>query len=51
MVQSISTAQHSTAQHSTADYVIRRVFYQALKQTFSHFCGEVFSGALKREVA
>ena len=51
MVQSNSTAQHSTAQHSTADYVIRRVFCQALKQTFSHFCGEVFSGALKREVA
>ncbi|MGT2834753.1 hypothetical protein ACVRZC_05320 [Streptococcus hyointestinalis] len=26
----------------TADYVIRRVFCQALKQAFSHFCEKAF---------
>ena len=33
-----------------ADYVIGRVFCQPLKKTFSHFCEEVFSVALEREV-
>ena len=34
---------HSSQLTAHADYVIGRVFCQALKQTFSHFCGEVFS--------
>ena len=32
-----------------ADYVIGRVFCQALKQTFSHFCEEVFSVVYESE--
>ncbi|HEM3635532.1 TPA: hypothetical protein U1C44_000992 [Streptococcus suis] len=33
-----------------ADYVIGRVFCQALKQTFSHFCEEVFCFYFLKEV-
>jgi len=34
---------HSSQLTAHADYVIGRVFCQALKQAFSRFCGEVFS--------
>ena len=33
---------HSSQLTAHADYVIGRVFCQALKQAFSHFCEEVF---------
>ncbi|MBM7321499.1 hypothetical protein JN538_10480, partial [Streptococcus suis] len=42
---------HSSQLTAHADYVIGRVFCQASKQTFSHFCGEVFSVVPKSEVA
>ena len=32
-----------------ADYVIKRIFCQALKQTFSHFCENVFSVVYESE--
>ena len=34
---------HSSQLTAHTDYVIGRVFCQALKQAFSRFCGEVFS--------
>ena len=34
---------HSSQLTAHADYVIKRIFCQALKQAFSHFCEEVFS--------
>ena len=34
---------HSSQLTAHADYVIKRIFCQALKQTFSHFCEKVFS--------
>ena len=33
---------HSSQLTAHADYVIGRVFCQALKQAFSHFCEKVF---------
>ncbi|MFI3124115.1 hypothetical protein ODU07_01180, partial [Streptococcus suis] len=33
---------HSSQLTAHADYVVRRVFCQALKQAFSHFCEKVF---------
>ena len=38
-----SQAHRLTGSQAHADYVIGRVFCQALKQAFSRFCGEVFS--------
>ena len=40
---------HSSQLTAHADYVIGRVFCQALKQTFSHFCEEVFSVVYESE--
>ena len=37
-----SQAHRLTGSQAHADYVIGRVFCQPLKQTFSHFCEEVF---------
>lgn len=37
-----SITAHSSQLTAHADYVIGRVFCQALKQAFSHFCEEVF---------
>ena len=34
---------HSSQLTAHADYVIKHIFCQALKQTFSHFCEKVFS--------
>ena len=34
-----------------ADYVIGRVFCQALKQAFSHFCEEAFYASYESGVA
>ena len=42
---------HSSQLTAHADYVIGRVFCQALKQAFSRFCGEVFSVGFRSEVA
>ena len=41
---------HSSQLTAHADYVIGRVFCQALKQAFSFFCEEVFSIHLRIEV-
>ena len=42
---------HSSQLTAHADYVIKRIFCQALKQTFSHFCEKVFSVVSEREIA
>jgi len=42
---------HSSQLTAHADYVIKRIFCQALKQTFSHFCEKVFSVVYEREIA
>ena len=42
---------HSSQLTAHADYVIKRIFCQALKQTFSHFCEKVFSVVSKSEVS
>ncbi|MGV3086248.1 hypothetical protein, partial [Streptococcus thoraltensis] len=41
---------HSSQLTAHADYVIGRVFCQALKLAFSHFCGGAFSIDLESEV-
>ncbi|MGQ7465669.1 hypothetical protein ACTGW2_02550 [Streptococcus suis] len=43
--------QSNPIQSNPADYVAVQLFCQASKQTFSHFCGEVFSVVPKCEVA
>ena len=40
---------HSSQLTAHADYVIKRIFCQALKQTFSHFCEKVFSVVYESE--
>ena len=42
---------HSSQLTAHADYVIRRVFCQALKQAFSHFFEEAFYAPYESEVA
>ena len=42
---------HSSQLTAHADYVIGRVFCQALKQAFSRFCEEVFYVGFRSEVA
>ncbi len=41
---------HSSQLTAHADYVVGRVFCQALKQAFSHFCEKVFYVVLESEV-
>ena len=55
-VSKIKEIKHYERNHSSqltahADYVIGRVFCQALKQAFSHFCEKVFYVVLGSEVA
>ena len=42
---------HSSQLTAHADYVIGRVFCQALKQAFSHFCEEAFYAPYESGVA
>ena len=42
---------HSSQLTAHADHVIGRVFCQALKQAFSHFCEEAFYAPYESEVA
>ena len=42
---------HSSQLTAHADYVIGRVFCQALKQAFSHFCEEAFYDPYESGVA
>ena len=42
---------HSSQLTAHADHVIGRVFCQALKQAFSHFCEEAFYALYESEVA
>ena len=42
---------HNSQLTTHADYVIGRVFCQALKQAFSRFCEEVFYVGFRSEVA
>ena len=42
---------HSSQLTAHADYVIGRVFCQALKQAFSHFCEEAFCAPYESGVA
>ena len=42
---------HSSQLTAHADYVIGRVFCQALKQAFSHFCEEAFYASYESGVA
>ena len=42
---------HSSQLSAHADYVIGRVFCQALKQAFSHFCEEAFYAPYESGVA
>ena len=42
---------HSSQLTAHADYVIGRVFRQALKQAFSHFCEEAFYAPYESGVA
>ena len=51
MIGMNSLTAHSSQLTAHADYVIGRVFCQALKQAFSRFCGEVFSVGFRSEVA
>lgn len=51
MIGMNSITAHSSQLTAHADYVIGRVFCQALKQAFSRFCGEVFSVGFRSEVA
>ena len=40
---------HSSQLTAHADYVIKRLFYQPLKQAFSHFREKVFSVIFRSE--
>ena len=55
-VSKIKEIKHYERNHSSqltahADYVIGRVFCQALKQAFSHFCEEAFYAPYESGVA
>ena len=50
-IRELSTSLHQPQLTAHADYVIKRIFCQALKQTFSHFCEKVFSVVSEREIA
>ena len=55
-VSKIKEIKHYERNHSSqltahADYVIGRVFCQALKQAFSHFCEEAFYDPYESGVA
>jgi hypothetical protein len=55
-VSKIKEIKHYELNHSSqltahADYVIGRVFCQALKQAFSHFCEEAFYAPYESGVA
>ena len=55
-VSKIKEIKHYELNHSSqltahADYVIGRVFCQALKQAFSHFCEEAFYASYESGVA
>ncbi|RKN71372.1 hypothetical protein D7D54_08710 [Streptococcus chosunense] len=42
---------HSSQLTAHANYVIKRLFCQALKQAFSHFCEKAFFVVSEREMA
>ena len=46
-----SITAHSSQLTAHADYLIGRVFCQALKQAFSHFCEEAFYASYESGVA